>query len=551
MLINNKEYISKQSDLDTYSLAAIASETRHGEFSDCDLPVNLGKDTTVFGDKEQQSMLPVIASVGEPVVMKLSDDNLPNQVADPEAVGREAKEKARKAKEKYCEEMKKELSDPKLLDVLSRLINLPNRENFRTNLCALDGGSQDGKQCGGGTTSSKGSQTESSSAQGGQGGFVTGYTGARSSLVVGGLQGGGVGGAGGGDDEDPNNYRPYEIPPAHYTDFMGFEEQPEKEGDAERNAAMAILTQGLMDGDNPLLSQFNNTHEEPLSASLEGVRPLDLMEGMDLDFYDPFSDAAQYLGSQDPIYQVAPAEETATLGGAQPVSNAVPTTEDASSDIKASLELIHMMKPSSQPSRPQAPMIGITLKSSSIPRSAFPGLNSTYLTPLPSLPSPASSNMSVASPCPPLTPKTPAPPQSPAPTPTTPQPRGFFLPKSYVEEDSRVCELSIAPDIPPDKLAMASRAMLYINEFYTSVFNCSQMDMDLKVANDVHANLCCMQMDNTLKVSLRMPKDCKLLFCCVFFTRAYLPLRQLFSKMIFSELCFKIDSSAVLCCWYR
>ena len=519
VLIKSKEY-------QMLSGAPIVSDTRHGEFSDGDLPLHMGSDTMVLGEKEQQSMLPVIASVDEPVMIESVDD-FPNQVANPSTIGRDEKEKARRAQEDYREQIREELRDPKVLDVLSRLINLPNRNTLRIAPRSLDATSQGGKQCGGGTTSSKGSQTETNTSQSSQGGFVTGCSG-RSSLVVGcgGGGGGGLGGAGGGgDDRDPNRYRPYNVPPSHYTDFTGTEEQVEF--DAERNAALAILAEGMVVGNNPLLSQFNNTHEEPMSASLDGLRPNDLIEGMDFDL---FSDAAQYLCGQEPMFQVAPAEETSGSPGAfqlaQPASDAVGVVEESPSDIKDSFDLIHLMKPSTQHSRPQGQMIGITPETSSIPRSQIPGLTQSTSYPAP-IPSPAPTNMP-PSPCPPLTPlapltpvapltpmtpATPAPTPSPLPTPSTPQPQpqGFFLLKTFVEEDKRVCELGITPNIPPDKLNTAYRAMLYINDFYMSVLNCSETGMDLKVANDVNAKMCSMQMEcsSTLKVSFSMPKDCE------------------------------------------
>lgn len=528
VLINSKEYQMPYgqlpvSDVDTHA-RAYASDKRHNEFNERDLPVLLGSDTTVLGEKEQQKALDVIASINEPVTITSGDDH-PNQVADPETVGREEREKTRKEEERYQAEMRKYLRDPKVLDVLSHLLNSPNRETIRIDPRMLDSTTQCGKQCGGGngSRSGKGSQTESSSNQSGQGGFVTGYS-ARSSLVVGlGGGGGGLGGAGGGDDEDPNNYHPFNITPSHYYDFMGYEEQPQREDDALRDAAMAVLTQGMVG--NPMLSQFNNTQEEPLSCSLDGIRLPDFEE-MDLDFSSDVlsNDAAQYLSHDDPMFQIAPAEESAAgvVQISQPLSDTFPMAEE-SSDIKDSFDLIHMMKPSTQRTHPQGKVIGITPQASSIPRSQIPGLNLPTSYPS-SLPSPAPSNASsymvpIPSPLPPRTPVTPVtpanpPPPSPLLTPSTPQPRGFFFPKSFIEGDKRVCELSISPDIRPERRNTAFRAVFYMENFYTEVFQCSEMDMDLKVANDVRAKMCDMEFEaQSFKISLSMPKDCKSCAC--------------------------------------
>jgi hypothetical protein len=53
--------------------------------------------------------------------------------------------------------------------------------------------------------------------------------------------------------------------------------------------------------------------------------------------------------------------------------------------------------------------------------------------------------------------------------------------------------------------------MLYISQFYTSVFQCAEKEMDLKVANDVHAKMCPAEFDDTpgLRVTFTMPRDCK------------------------------------------
>lgn len=521
-----------------------AYAARHDEFSDRDLPVHTGSDTTVIPEKEQQQALNIIASVSEPVAIKSATDDLPNQVADHESVGREAKEKALKDKERVRKEVQEDMNDPKLLDVLTRLLNRPDRKTFRFNPRDLEAIKENGKQCGGGNGGSnntgKGSQTESSASQSGQGGFVTGCSGS-SRLVVGGFGGGGLGGAGGGDD-DPNKYNPFNNGlPSHYNDLVAFEEQPQNFEDAQRNAAMTILTQGttLMVGQNPFLPQFGETREDPMSASLEGTGLVDL-EQMDFDLScmpcDPFLSDDPYLGTQDPMFQVAPAEET-TSGVVQPMSQTAsdnfPMREE--SEIKDSFDLIHLMKPqTTQRSHHQGQIIGITPSGGSIPRSQIPGLNLS----IPCSPaSPALSDVSssslapMPSPCPPRTPATPG---TPASMPATPQPRGFFMPRTYTDGDSRLCELSFGPDIPPEKRNTAIRAMFYINDFYASVFRCAEKEMDLKVANDVHAKMCPMTMDCTsqsLKVSLSMPKQCKcIIYVCPFtLCCSHLPLFPLVS----------------------
>lgn len=505
LLVKSKEYqVSGPipvSESGTHSRVYTCDEH---QFSEKDLPILPGSDTAILNEKEQKEALDVIASVNEPVAITSGDEDL-NQVADPETIGRENKEKSRKVEEKCLENIRKDLKDQKVLDVLCRLINLPNREMFRIDPRVLDTPTQCGKQCpggGNGGSNNKGSQTESSSSQSGQG---------RSSLVVGVGGGGfgGLGGAGGGDDEDPNNFRPFNLPPSHYTDFMGYEEQPQMGDDAQRNAAMAaVLTQGMVC--NPMLSQFNCTQEEPISTSLDEMRQPDFdFDGMDLgDFSndDFIKDAAQYLSPSDPMFPVTCAEEsvvgvTGVVQMAQASSDAFPMAEE-SSEIKDSIDMIHMMVPTQ---RPQA---------NSIPHSQIPGLNpvSSYAAPLPS-PAPSTASSYLAPTPSPLPPRTPMTPMTPAPmTPSTPQPRGVFLPKSFIEGDKRVFDLSIAPDIPNEKRNTAFRAVFYLCQFYQEVVRCSQSDMDLKVANDVRANMCPMDYSvesHSLKLSLNMPKDCK------------------------------------------
>ena len=528
VLIKNKEYQMSShvkqpiSDVDSHA-RAYSSDQRRDEFCEWNLPLRSeGSDTTVLGETEQSKALNAIASSNEPVMIKCGED-LPNEVADPETIGREEREK-------YQEELRRDLHDPKVLDVLSRLINMPNHETFRINLRALDAASQRGKQCGGGKggrSSSKGSQTESSSSQSGQGGFVTGYSG-RSGLsnLVTGLGGGGLGGAGGGDD-DPFNLRPLNLPPSsHYAEFAGFEEQPEND-DAQRNAPVMSMLTPAMSGNNPMLSQFNCTQEEPLSYSLEGMRPFDDIEGMEFDLEDTDRYLADII---DPSFQIAPTEESSTIvpqasqDSSPPVSR-FPMPEESSSDIKEAFDMIHMMKPSSatQRARPQEPTIGITPLANMIPpNSQISGLNS-YPYPY-SLPSPAPSTTSsymapTPSPRPPLTPMTPvtpAPSPMPPATPSTPQPRGgFFSPRSYIDGDNRVCELSMPPDVPPENRNTAFQALLYVSGFYTKVLECSKTDYDLKVANDVRAMMCAMEcgVESRLKVSFTMPQECKLCLC--------------------------------------
>ena len=79
-----------------------------------------------------------------------------------------------------------------------------------------------------------------------------------------------------------------------------------------------------------------------------------------------------------------------------------------------------------------------------------------------------------------------------------------------------MCELSVAPDIPPEKRNAAFHALRCASTFYAEIFQCAQSSLDLKVANDVRAKMCCMENsleDQTFKVSLSMPKDCELRVC--------------------------------------
>ena len=585
MLVNNKEYKLLPSKLHV-------SEMTHAyEFSDHDLPVHLGKDTVVLGEQEQQNALESIACVNEPLMIPSSSEGHPNQVADPEAVGSEAKEMLLRARERenerQLEEIRGELRDPKMMTILARLLSHPDREKFCIFPGSSEAVSERGRQCGGGggggnsggTTSNQGGQSESSSNQGGQ-----------AALVVGGLPsgGGGGGGLGGGGDDDPNEHRPFDLQSSHYNEHMVIEEQAAAMTEDEiLRHALASLDDGVMMFNDPLFPQFTNPHEEPMSASLDCMRPGDLPEMMDFDISaftdpiaslsDPVSDLSQYLpenmapvepaeesmaATYQPVTQVFDQPSQQVFEPAQPQmpyqeplvvqlphsqqiisqQSGLPQGQgsqfamEESSDIKASIELIHIMRgqPMQRPRFAGQPLSlsdnvlsypGVAATSHP-PPSPAPSTHSSRLAPTPSPrppftpasiappPSPLAppTPASLASPRPPLTPATPAPP-----TPASCRPCGPFLLDTFISGDSRICQLSIAPDISPTKRNLAVRAMLYFNFFYETVRECADQVVDLKVANDVNARMCSFSYEDEsdLKVALSMPRHCESVSFCV------------------------------------
>ena len=491
VVINNKEYplsSSPENPAPTIDSRHRALGEQNQEFCDWNLPLPRSGDTTALSEAEHPHALNAIASSSEPVALDYGED-LPNQVANPEKIRLEEKERS-------LDRVQKELHDPTVLDVVCRLINLRHVDFSFRKLAAKPLGKQceGGKGGGGGSGStSKGSQTESNASQGSQHGtFVTGYTGSSlGNHIVTGL-GRGCGGGGGGGDDDPFNYRPPDTLSGHYADFVGFEEQPNN--DAQRDAAMAILTTMA---DNPMLPQFNQNREELPSCNLE------MVEAMDFDGDDSLFDELL-----DSALQIEPTEETLVSS----LSPNPPVSEETQSDIGHAFDLIHLMKPV-QRSKLQGPMVGLAPVVKSIPHSQIPGNNTTAYLPLPS-PSPATpysaptpSPMQPASIPPTPTSLTPSPMP---PTPSTPQPCGFFKPNSFIEGDNRVCELTIPPHIPQEKRNTPLMALYYTTSEYQKIMQCVKQSCDLKVASDVMAKMCAFEFHpEECRIAFTMPKECK------------------------------------------
>ena len=568
VLVNNKEYKMLSGKM---PLAETDATPCAYEFSDHDLPVHGGKEKFAIPEQEQQLVLDSIACVNEPLAIPSSSEELPNQVADPEAVGCEVKEMARRQREseneRQLEEIRGELKDPKVMDLLTRLLSYPNREKLYILPRDFDAASERVRQCGGGGragsgTSNQGSQTESSSSQGGQ------------ALVVGGLLGsggggsGGLGGAGGGDD--PNDHRPFNLQPSHYNEHTVIEEKAETDDEVWRHVMSILEDDSVMFNTNndPF---FSRPQEEPLSASLDFTKHTDFPEAMDFDVAafccDPSDDLSQYLPSE-PMVPVEPAEETTAtcqpdpgleelflppqmvvdqsqvqavpqsvqqplvvqlprpqqIVQAQQPTEAIPMSEQTSggvsSDIQASIELIRLMRPQVA-QRPRLPGQALSLSDNVLsysgvtastphqpPPSPAPSTHSSLMAPSPR-PPPTPGNFPLPSPRPPPTPSTPGTPAPP--TPASCQPCGPFLLDTFIQGDQRVCQLSISPEVTGEKKNMAVRAMMFINFFYDGVFNCAEQEVDLKVASDVHAKMCRCEFDDVpnLTVALRMPRDCE------------------------------------------
>ena len=297
-------------------------------------------------------------------------------------------------------------------------------------------------------STTKSSQTESGGS-GHQGSCVTGYSSSstRSSLVTG---IGGFGGGGGGDD--PWQNRPVSLPPSHYTDFIGF---PEEQTASYRHA---IITPSPIETPRETTARFTRL----------GSQPAFLEEIPELTFLSPTTE---------------PAEET-------------------SSDIGSALDLIHLM---SRHNIRQNVHPGQGLVS---PRSPVLANLDMVLSPCPTPSTPSS----VPSPC------LPSPQLATAPQlTTTPQqatsnsPSSLFIPKSFIQGDKRICELTVPEDIPRCNRILPLRALFHSANLYWKFEHCLEQPYDLKVANDARAKLCDFVFDHEQsKLVFSMPKDCKL-----------------------------------------
>lgn len=103
----------------------------------------------------------------------------------------------------------------------------------------------------------------------------------------------------------------------------------------------------------------------------------------------------------------------------------------------------------------------------------------------------------------PATPKTPK-------TPACSSQRGPFQLTTYVEEEERICEISVRPDLAPMQREFATQALLFSLESHVKVSECLKHGCDLKVAIDAMAELSSSKFDlKTTTLQFSMPKECK------------------------------------------
>ena len=169
-------------------------------------------------------------------------------------------------------------------------------------------------------------------------------------------------------------------------------------------------------------------------------------------------------------------------------------------------------------------MMNVQIKAPTAPASL--GLKQSHMVPTGHIPSPMHSENNVI-PQSPATPFTPHPPptpiasieaSAPSPAPQTPQtPRssaqkGPFELKSYVEEDERVCELSVRADLSAEQCQIATQAMFFSVESNMKISDSAKAVCDLKVAIDARAELASSKFDFSNGIlQFTIPKDCKLL----------------------------------------
>lgn len=191
------------------------------------------------------------------------------------------------------------------------------------------------------------------------------------------------------------------------------------------------------------------------------------------------------------------------------------SVQEQQSSIGDNLDIIKMMNVQLKPSPPAS--LGLKMKSNHmVPMGLIPSpLHTENTIPL----SPAK----LATPYTPYTPNPPTPIASveasvPSPAPLTPQTpntpcssqKGPFDLNTRIEEDERVCEISVRSDLQPEQCQMALQMLCFSLDAHQKITECLQNPCDLKVAMDARAELCglkCDQKSATLQFS--MPKDCK------------------------------------------
>lgn len=168
-------------------------------------------------------------------------------------------------------------------------------------------------------------------------------------------------------------------------------------------------------------------------------------------------------------------------------------------------------------------MMNVQIKAPTAPASL--GLKQAHniMVPTGHIPSPMHSenNIIPQSPAMPFTPHPPTPIASieasdPSPAPQTPQTpwssaqKGPFELKSYVENDKRVCELSVREDLPTEQRQIAMQAMYFSVESNMQIADSAKSFCDLKVAIDAKAELAGSKFDfSSATLQFTIPQDCK------------------------------------------
>ena len=414
---------------------ALSSDKRHTTYSNWNLPIHSEPDTTVLSESVYEAYSETIASNNNTFMLHLGDD-LPNENVSPKKRG------------VLVDNWK--IEGAKLVALIERLFGESHyvRPYVNQKPCY--------RQCGGGKTTNKGSQTESGGGGSGhQGSSVTGYASASGSSLVTGL--GAFGGGGGFDGgDDPWRNRPIELPRSHYDDFNGFEDEL-----SETFRRMPVLT-------------------TPTDAPMETTS------------YFTRSDSHMSVFTENP--------ETPTTTPTQPT---VYPAQESSSEIGNAFDLIHLMS-RTRPTcgklslvSPTRPSVGLVAPSNPMPRCQM-------VSPVPS-PSTSTIPMQVTSP------SVPSPSPSPTPSPATPnRSPGFFKVKSYIEEEERLFELSVPQDIPQLNRILPLRALFYTTNLHWQYSQCLEQSCDLKVSHDIRAKFCRSSFEpEESRVVFSIPKECK------------------------------------------
>ena len=253
--------------------------------------------------------------------------------------------------------------------------------------------------------------------------------------------------------------------------------------------------------DLELLKAFDSGLDPALlSECLSTPISTDFMGCLDGTSIQPVQALESPLLAPIPARQVASTPTSHTVQG-----NWMMSAPEQQSNIEDELEIVKMLNVQLKPSAPPANL----------------GLKESVMVPNGHIQSPMRMEGIVPpSPTTPYSPMVPVEASAPSPSPPTPQTpktpcasqKGPFNLKTYVEDEQRICEISVRDDLPAFQHQIATQAMSFSLETHLKLSQCVKQPCDLKVAIDAKAELCGAKFDQASgKLQFTMPKDCKLI----------------------------------------